>query len=151
MKYLILFLVGCLFSTSLYAECPVVSHEAEELVSEHVEKVKGSEYCKYRKSLKGQGVELVIYGVEGPCFHNGGQSGSCGNHYFFSMVGVVNGIKYNPILVGGKGLFHPKNIFYNEGLITVKGFSYAKKDPACCPSIGSQNQYEIGVSGFEKI
>lgn len=144
--------ISLIISASLaHAECPSVSKDAEELIIGHTQEVRGGEYCRFRKVYKRNGIELVLYTIEGPCYKNSSRAGSCGNHYFRSMVGVINGKKYQPIVIGGKGVFQSKEINYSEGVVTINGLSYKRSDPMCCPSVEDQRKYKIGALEFEKV
>ena len=150
MKYLLAF--GTYFLSMLaQASCPSVSNKVEQLISEHVQAVQGGEYCKFRTTYKEENMELVLYTIEGPCYKTKAPAGSCGNHYFRSMVGIINGKQYPPTVVGGKGVFQSKNISHSEGLITITGLSYQKSDPACCPSLDDQRMYKISELEFEQV
>lgn len=133
------------------AGCPSISSEVEALINQHTYSVKGAEYCRFRTVHKQPGIELVLYSIIGPCYEGGYRPGSCGNHYFRSMVGVINGQKYPPIMIGGKGVFQSKDIDYSDGIITIQGLAYKRSDPFCCPSITSERKYQVGVSEFEPM
>ena len=149
MKNLLLIILF-IFSQISYANCPPVSKEMESLIKEHASKVAGGEYCKYRKTYNKTDIELSLYTIEGPCYNNKGPAGSCGNHYFISMVGIINQVNFPHIVVGGKGVFHPKSIKYINDIIEVEGLTYSKSDPMCCPSINETRYFKPNGNKFEK-
>jgi hypothetical protein len=150
MKYfLILF---CFFiSKNVEASCHEISSQAQQLISKHIDSVKGGEYCKYREVYKQENIELILYTIEGACYKNSSPAGSCGNHFSRYMVGIVNGKKYSPVLVGGKVFFLSKEVEYFDNTITISGHFYKKHDPACCPSIPGNRKFNVGLLGFELI
>jgi len=145
-----LLIVFFIFSQVAYANCPPVSKKIESLIKEHALKIAGGEYCKYRKIYNETDIELAIYTIEGPCYNNKGRAGSCGNHYFISMVGIINQVNFPHIVIGGKGVFHPKSIKYINDIIEVEGFAYSKSDPMCCPSINEIRYFKPNENKLKK-
>ncbi len=150
MKYFLTVLL-IFISVSVFAECPHVSEKIENLIKHHADSIKGSEYCKYRKVYNEQNIELVLYSIEGPCYKDKSPAGSCGNHYFTTLIGIINGIEYPPVTVGGKGVFHTKSIDYLNDVIVVKGLAYKDLDPLCCPSVEESRYYQIKQSKILSI
>lgn len=150
MKYQLAF-IAYFLTTLAQASCPPVSGEAEQLIAAHTQSVSGAEYCKFRTIYKEKNMELILYTVEGPCYQTKAPAGSCGNHYFRAMAGVINGQKYPPVVIGGKGVFRSRDVSHSDGVITIRGLSYEQSDPACCPSVKDQRQYKITDSRFEPL
>ncbi|WP_045857962.1 hypothetical protein [Teredinibacter purpureus] len=151
MKRIILF-IGLFLSVSSHAECPKVSVQVSELIAEHVDSIRGGEYCHARQVLLAEDVEIVLYTIEGPCYkQEKSPPGSCGNHFFRSMVGIIDGKKYEKVIVGGKGVFLAETIRIEGGVVAIKGLSYSNSDPMCCPSVSSTRRYKLDNGSFVEV
>lgn len=135
----------------IHAECSSVSESTEAIIKDYASSIKGREYCGFRKTYSELNVELVIFTVEGACYTQNAQAGSCGNNYVTYLTGIINGKKYPPFVAGGKGKFHVSGIKYIEDRIQVSGKSYKKTDAMCCPSIDTVRAIKVGKNGFESI
>ncbi|MDO6423775.1 hypothetical protein [Saccharophagus degradans] len=148
----IITLVALFISSVCYGQCPEVSSEVEAMIKQHAESVRGGEYCRTRQVVKTESAEVVLYTIEGPCYKDEqSRPGSCGNHYFRNMTGIIDGKKYEKIVVGGKGSFLAKSLSIDEGVIVVEGLSYAKSDPMCCPSVSGVRKYQFDTGSFVEI
>ncbi|XCN72273.1 MAG: hypothetical protein Q3M24_18505 [Candidatus Electrothrix aestuarii] len=151
MKYLtfiwVFFIVG-----QVFADCPVVSDQAENLITAHTNNVRGGEYCKYRDIVKTKNIEIILYSIEGACYKDTiTPKGACGNHFTRYMTGIVNGKEIAPITVGGKGIFYTKNLEINGENIIISGLSYLSTDPMCCPSKKDSHTYIIDSGSFKEV
>jgi hypothetical protein len=148
-----LLILSMLMISSVYSkECPSVSDKINHLIKSHAHNVRGGEYCKFRRVYEQENIEIVLYTIEGPCYKNTrSPAGSCGNHYSRYMIAVTAGKEYEPIIIGGKGVFRDKGIDVSGDIITINGLAHHKGDPMCCPSEAAVHKYKIGKSAFEAI
>lgn len=152
MKYWIGFSALALTSlTCAEPACPTVSREIENFIQEHVQMVRGAEECEYRMLYRAPEVELVLFTVNGPCYDAAGEAGTCGNFYYHALAGVVQGNRYAPTVIGGKGGFAVDGVSYASGMVTISGHEYRESDAMCCPSLPVQRRYAIRPPEFQAI
>ncbi|TVZ41921.1 hypothetical protein P886_1272 [Alteromonadaceae bacterium 2753L.S.0a.02] len=151
MKKIILF-ASLFLSVDAYGDCPKVSAVIEDLIAKHANGIRGVEYCRARQVVKDERVEIVLYTIEGPCYkREESPPGSCGNNFFRSMVGVIDGKKYEKVIVGGKGVFLTKTIKIEGNTVLIEGLSYSNSDSMCCPSISSSRKYKLENGSFVEV
>ncbi|WP_143876275.1 hypothetical protein [Teredinibacter turnerae] len=148
----IIFFVGLFLSVAAYGDCPKVSTDIETLIAQHASGMRGVEYCSARQVVKDERVEIVLYTIEGPCYEREkSPPGSCGNHFFRSMVGVIDGKKYEKVVVGGKGVFLTETIKIEGETVILEGLSYSSSDSMCCPSVSSSRKYKFETGSFVEV
>ena len=135
------------------AECPPISDLAERLISLHSDKVRGGEPpCTTRDVVKVDGLELVLFTLEGQCWGNKqSPKGHCGNNYSRYMTGVLEGQELTTIQVGEKTDFSATSVDIVENVIIVSGAFHQEGDGLCCPSKEGVRKFEISADSFNEI
>ena len=139
------------YSQITFANCPSVSEELESLIKSHAAEVAGGENCRFRKLYIYENIELAAYTIGGPCYDSESKAGSCGNNYFTSLTGIINGESIKHLTIGGKGKFHAKSVNYEDGLIKINGLAYKKGDPMCCPTVMTTKFYKVKKLEFIQV
>lgn len=148
MKLIVLLM--CFVAQGVIAgECPPVSSELAGLIDTHTKKIRGTEYCKYRTIKSSNGIEVALYTVEGACFEQKGQRGTCGNAYSRYLTGIKNGIALTVLEADKSGNFMANDFEFKGDAIRVSGLEYGPEDARCCPSKKAHKTIKITATGFE--
>ena len=136
-----------------YAECPIVSDLADQVIEDFATEMWGSENCRFRVVIKADDIEVVLFALEGSCEDNKEffPQGGCGNRYERYMGGVAYGRKITPVRVGGKSGFAIETAEIIEGDVVLTGRAHQFDDAACCPSKLTQRRFKIGEMTFEEL
>ena len=134
-------------------ECPPISDLAEQLISLHSDKMRGTEPpCTSRAVSKMNGLELVLFTLEGQCWGNTQlPKGQCGNNYSRYMTGVLEGQALKTIQVGEKTDFSAASVDNVENVIIVSGVFHQEGDGLCCPSKEGVREFKIFADSFNEI
>ena len=150
MKQLLLLLIFVFSSHSYANKCPELSQELDTFIKNHNEELRGGENCKHRTTYKDEKIELVAYTILSPCFDDiNFRPASCGNRYYIFLTGLSSQKIFEPIQIGGKGIFHPEKIEMKNNIIIVLGKGYGSTDPTCCPTQEKERMVLINNGALE--
>lgn len=132
-------------------ECPPVSGQLDRLIAAEADKVRGAEYCQFRTRLQEDDLELVLYTIESPCYHDTRSApGSCGNHFYRALIGLKDGALLAPVTVGERGSFIARTLRWQGESLVISGAGYRPSDPLCCPGTTAEKRYRIVGQHFEE-
>ncbi len=124
--------------------CVTQNKLVESTIAEVARKLKGQEYCQFRRyqalfDVDGDGVDdfIVLFTVEG--------IGGAGNDHYDFMSVFLSGRKWKPLTVktGERGERDPVSADVRDHRIILETMVYLPSDAMCCPSGKGTLVYEI--------